>query len=245
MITCPSCGAETQLPSGERLVSCAFCGSSLYVDRGDAVSRYRLPRLLDAAQARAALARWMAGNETVKDLDRKSRVSELVPVAFPVWMFRSDAGGGRVFVEPAAPTPIPEIADLEVPAGELVADREGEASEETVEPTIPAATARGWLEGRGVESFSETALVRLPLWRARYVFAGREYQALVDGSTGRVLATVFPEKAESPFFLVAILGLIVFGVLGLAISHPLTKLVAFAVAAVPLWLLAFWVARRV
>ncbi len=43
----------------------------------------------------------------------------------------------------------------------------------------------------------------------------------------------------------AVLGLLVFGVLGLAISHPGLKLLAFAVAAVPLAALAWWVTRRV
>ncbi len=60
-----------------------------------------------------------------------------------------------------------------------------------------------------------------------------------------MLASVYPEKAESPYVLVAILGLLVFGILGLAITDPVVKLFAFAAAAVPLALVAWWVTRRV
>ena len=54
-----------------------------------------------------------------------------------------------------------------------------------------------------------------------------------------------PEKAESPYFLVAALGLILFGVEGLLISNLVAKFVAYAITAVPLTLLAYWVARKV
>ena len=204
------------------------------------------PRLLDRSRAEAALKRWMAGNETVKDLDEKARLESLEAVEFPMWLFRT---GGRdreaVTVEPAAPIPIPDVADLEVPAGRLEPYRGAEEGAESIAPTIPLATARSWLAERGAGEPSESSLVEVPLWRARYRFEGASYQALVEGSTGRVLASVYPEKAESPYVLVAFLGLVLFGVLGLAVSHPLVKLVAYGIAAVPLSLVAWWVTRRV
>ncbi|MCH7664819.1 MAG: hypothetical protein IH936_02685 [Acidobacteria bacterium] len=48
--------------------------------------------------------------------------------------------------------------------------------------------------------------------------------AIVEGSTGSVLASVYPEKAQSPYILVAILGLILFGIEGLIITDPFLKL---------------------
>ena len=71
------------------------------------------------------------------------------------------------------------------------------------------------------------------------------YRALVEGSTGTVLAGVYPEKAESPYVLIAVLGLLLFGIEGLAISNLVVKLLAYAVTAIPLTLIAFWVARKV
>ncbi len=248
-VVCPQCGGENDLPSGERILACVFCGAALFVDRSAVVSHYRLPRLVDEAKARAELKRWMAGNETVKDLDRKSTVEAIHAVSFPMWMFRTHGkDGGKVYVEPAAPTPIPALADLSVPAGRLEPYRpggEGGTAIEAPRATVPLETARGWLADRGVSRITETALVEVPLWRVVYRFGGHSFQALVEGSTGRVLAAVYPEKSESPYVLVALLGLVLFGLEGLAISHPLWKLLAYAVTAVPLLLLAWWVTRKV
>jgi hypothetical protein len=241
-LACPQCGGVSPLPSGQRLVVCGFCEATLFVDRSAVVSHYQLPRLLDAEQAAAALRRWMAGNDTVKDLDQKATLTAVEPVAFPVWLFRGRTAAGEVArVEPAAPTPIPQLADLKLPAGQLTPYR-AEAVE-SVAATVPLETARGWL-GQDVQVL-ESALVALPLWRCRYRYDDEEFTALVEGSTGAVLASVFPAKAESPFYLAAGLGVLVFLGAGFAIGNPLLKMVAYGVLALPLALLHYWVARKV
>lgn len=269
MVACPQCGGESPLPSGTRLVECPYCDASLFVDRSGLVSHYRVPRLLDAGQAEAALRRWMGGNTTVKHLDRDARLQRLTPVSFPVWMFRVRRPDGEVVrVQPAAPTTEPGLADLQVPAGRLEPYRPPEEGEvghrgtsetpsavaatvpvpvEGIEARVPLETALEWLGQRegGAPEVSETALVHLPLWRAEYGYQGEGYAALVDGSTGAVLASRFPAKSEGPFWLVAVAGLSVFVAEGLLLSHPLLKAVAFGITAVPLFLLAFWVARKV
>lgn len=246
VVLCTQCGGENQLASGRRLFQCQFCDATLFVDRGGVVNHYRLPALLGEDEAKAALRRWMAGNQTVKDLDKKSTVGKLTPVSFPMWLFRVRHGGGEeAYVEPAAPTPIPQIADLKVPAGKLQPYSGGDGDSEALEATIPLETARGWLDQRGVGEPEETALVQVPLWRCSYSYGGAEYEALVDGSTGAVMAAVYPEKAESPYVLVAVLGLILFTLEGFVISNPAIKLVAFGITAVPLLFLAWWVTRKV
>jgi hypothetical protein len=246
LFVCTQCGGEGVLESGQRFLTCRFCDATLFVDRSGVVSHYRLPRLLGADEAEAACRRWMAGNETVKDLDSKSVIEGLEAVSFPVWLFRVQAAGGEeVFIEPAAATMIPQLADLKLPAGRLEPFRSAEEGVESIAETIPLATARGWLEQRGHATPTETALVKLPLWRCRYRFEGQTYQAFVDASTGAVMAAVFPEKAESPYYLVAGLGLLLFTVEGLAITNPAVKLVVYAMTAVPLLLLAYWVARKI
>ena len=245
-IACTQCGGENELASGRRLFRCQYCDATLFVDRGGVVNHYRLPPLLGADEARAALRRWMAGNETVKDLDKKSSIGAVRAVSFPMWLFRVRRGGREeAYVEPAAPTPIPQIADLQVPAGKLE-PYSGEAGEvEALDATIPLETARGWLEQRGVGEPEETALVQVPLWRCSYSFDGGGYEALVDGSTGAVMASVYPEKSESPYVLVAVLGLILFTLEGFVITNPVLKLLVFGITAVPLLLLAWWVTRKV
>ena len=244
--SCPRCGAENPLVAGERFPVCAYCDNTLVVDRSGVVGHYRLPRLIDREQARKSLNRWMSGNETVKDLDRKSSLLALEPLTFPMWLFRSRVSGSEtVFVEPAAATPIPQIADLKVPAGKLEPFRQPVDGEETVVATVPLATARRWLAERGIDTVTESTLVEIPLWRAHYQYENTKYQALVEGSTGSVLASVFPEKAESPYVLVALLGLFLFGIEGLLIGNLFAKFFVYAVTAVPLALLAFWVTRKV
>ncbi|MDX1503595.1 MAG: hypothetical protein R3325_14650 [Thermoanaerobaculia bacterium] len=244
--TCPRCGGESPVEAGERILVCPFCDTPLYVDRSGVVGHFRVPRLLDREQAAAALRRWMAGTRTVKDLDRKSSLDGLDRVTFPVWMFRTRARGEEmVFVEPAAPTPIPQLADLDLPAGRLEPFDRAEEGAEAVPATVPLETARGWLDQRGARKVTETALVEVPLWRARYTYRGEGFQALVDASTGQVLASVFPEKSESPYVLVGLLGLVLFGGLGLLISNPLLKLLAYGVVSLPLLLIAWWVTRKV
>lgn len=245
-VLCSQCGGENDLPTGNPFVTCGFCGTTLFVDRSQVVGHYSLPPLLGSEEATAALRRWMAGNDTVKDLDRKSEIVEVEPISFPVWLFRTVLGGGEeVHFEPAAPTPIPEVSDLSIPAGRLVPYRSEQDEMDIVDVQVPLETARGWLEQRQVGEIRETALVRVPFWKCRYRYEGTSYLAAVDASTGAVLAGVFPEKSESPYFLVAALGLILFGVEGLLIGNLFAKLVAYVITAVPLTLLAYWVARKV
>ncbi len=245
-VSCPQCGGESPLLSGQQLLRCRFCDATLFVDRSGVVSHYRLPALLDRDQAEAALRRWMAGNETVKHLDRKSTIESLELVSFPMWMFRARADRGEeVHVEPAAPTPIPQIADLEVPAGRLEPYQEQEDSATAFPVTIPLETARGWLDQRGIERVTETALVQVPFWIGHYLYEGQRFRALVEGSTGTVLAALYPEKAESPYVLIVALGIFLFGVEGLLIGNLALKFIAYLLTAVPLTLLAMWVARKV
>ena len=245
-VECPQCGGENRLPSGERRITCGWCDAAIFVDRGAAVSHYWLPWLLDREQAQAALRRWMAGNETVKDLDRKSDLRDAERLYFPLWMFRVEGpGGGRVFVEPAAPTPIPQLADLEIPAGELRPAPPADATAPEVPVSVPVETARDWLAERGFRETTESSLVRLPLWRCRYDYHGAGYEALVDGSTGSVMAAIYPEKAESPYYLTAAVGIVLFLAEGLLIQNPIAKLAAFAITGLPLALVAYLVTRKV
>ena len=190
----------------------------------------------------------MAGNDTVKDLDRKSNILAVDAVTFPMWLFRWRKGKREsVTVEPAAPTPISVLSDLSIPAGELDPYLGPEEGAEAVPIAIPLETARSWVEQRGVaaDEVTEVALVEIPLWRASYEYSGDAFHAIVEGSTGGVLASVYPEKAESPYILVAILGLILFGIEGLIIVNPFLKLAVYAVTSVPLLLLAWLVTRKV
>jgi hypothetical protein len=133
---------------------------------------------------------------------------------------------------------------LRVPAGQLVAYAAEEGVAETA-AAVPLETARGWLVQRGTAAPRETALVHVPLWRCEYAYGGQTWSALVDGSTGAVIASVFPAKSEAPYRAVAAIGLVLFVIEGLAIGNLFWKLVAYAVTAVPLLLVSHLVTRKV
>ena len=245
-VDCPQCGAANETPSGRSFFPCAFCDATLFVDRAGVVQYYQLPRLLNADAARASLMRWMAGNQTVKHLDRKSTIAPPGALSFPMWMFRTRRRAGEeVYVEPAAPTPIPQLADLRVPAGNLVPYRGSEDGSEVIDAVVPASVAREWIDQRGIGQIHETALVRVPFWKFEYSFSGNGYQAMVDGSTGEVLAAIYPEKSEAPYYLVGVLGAVLFGIEGILISNLIVKFLAYAITSIPLALVAYLVTRKV
>ena len=85
----------------------------------------------------------------------------------------------------------------------------------------------------------------LPLYRTPYSWQGRTYQAAVDAISGKVFPADFPSKAESPFVLVAVVALIIFGLEGLVISNLLYKIVVYLISAVPILGIAWLTSRKV
>jgi predicted RNA-binding Zn-ribbon protein involved in translation (DUF1610 family) len=71
-LTCAQCGGELHPDEGQIFLTCPFCSSTVYIDKRRVVFHWYLAPTLDEAKARGALSRWMAGNQTVKDLDRKA-----------------------------------------------------------------------------------------------------------------------------------------------------------------------------
>ncbi len=251
-VACPQCGGENVLPSGTALLLCTFCGASIFVDRSQVVIHYRVPRLIDEPQARESLRRWMAGNDTVKDLDRLATLGALTPLSFPMWLFRfQDGGGESVVVEPAAATPIGELADLDLPAGKLEPFGTGEERVESIAVTVPLGTAKGWLTQRtalkpgAAGQLAEQALVHVPLWRCEYQYQGKPFVALVEASTGRTMASIFPAKAEAPYIAVAALGFVLFLIEGFVFKNPFLKAFVYAATSVPVLGVAYWVTRKV
>ena len=93
----------------------------------------------------------MAGNQTVKDLDKKAQIGGSTFEYFPVWYFKRRDPDGReqVLLEPAAATAISEIRHIQLPAGDLRKYEDGlDAQAHT--PTVPLDAALAWLAERQV-----------------------------------------------------------------------------------------------
>jgi len=267
VISCSQCGGELHPDEGQIFLTCPFCGATIYLDKSKVVFHWFLAPTLDEKEARASLARWMAGNQTVKDLDQKSRVVGQSFNFFPLWYFkRRVQGKEQILLEPAAATSVTELRRLKLPAGDL-RKYDPTLEPQSQPPSVPLDTALGWAlpeegqpggNGRAQSEALETALVHIPLYTFKYIYQDRTYTALVEAATGATLANLFPAKAEAPYMLAGgltalvflclatfpVIGALVDGQSGLTIGAGLCA--GLGILAVPaLFALAAWVAAKV
>lgn len=261
VLTCTQCGAELHPDEGQIFLTCPFCDSTVYVDKSRVVFHWYVAPTLDEAKARASLARWMSGNQTVKDLDRKSSIVEVSFTYFPMWYFkiRHSRSGEEIRMLPAAATAVSEIGHLNLPAGDL-RRYESELDAQAQTPTVPLQTALQWM-GNGDDASAnilEQSLVHIPLFTIKYSYQGRLYTALVEAATGGVFANIYPAKAEAPYLLAGGLTALVYlclafipvfsglaeGSQGAGIGFAICAVAGLA-AAPALFALAAWVAAKV
>jgi hypothetical protein len=248
-VSCTQCGASIEPRADERLLVCPFCSTALVLDGSATLFHEKMLPTIAAEQVPAHLRRFLGGSSTVADLDRKARLEDPQLEYFPFWAFTiSEGGRERVVLEPAAPSSLQGLQGLDLPAGTTKPMTDDDTSGiPVIEPEVPAETAREWLRTRfGDEtSVRKTVLYHLPLYRTPYSWKGQTYQAAVDAISGKVFPADFPSKAESPFVLVAVFALIIFGIEGLVISNPLIKIVVYLISAVPILGIAWLTSRKV
>lgn len=262
VLTCTQCGGELHPDEGQIFLTCPFCSSTVYIDKARVVFHWYLAPTLDETKARGALARWMAGNQTVKDLDRKARIGEAAFQYFPMWYFKRRLSGGQEQIDlmPGAATAVSEIVHLRLPAGDLRKYNQ-DIDPQAVAPTVPLQAALEWLaagQPAPVGEIAEQSLVHVPLYIFKYSYQGKAYTALVEGATGEVIANIYPAKAEAPYLAVGGLAALVYlclalfpvvggladGSSGAAVGLGLCA-AAGLVAAPVLFVLAAWVAAKI
>ncbi|MBN1178911.1 MAG: hypothetical protein JXD18_06850 [Anaerolineae bacterium] len=258
---CTQCAGELHPDEGQMFVTCPYCSSTVYLDKSRVVFHWYLAPTLDGQKARAGLARWMAGNQTVKDLDQKVGDVRQGFHYFPVWYFKRRRSGGKeeILLEPAAATSVSEIKRVRLPAGDL-RKYDPALDDQAQPPTVPLDAAMNWLKERQIQpdEIVESALVHVPLYVFKYVYNKESYTAVVEGATGTVLANIFPAKAEAPYVAVAgltagtflclatlpIIGALAYGGEGLGIG-VLAMLGLGLLALLALFVLATWVASKI
>ncbi len=212
-LNCTQCGGELHPEEGQIFLTCPYCGSTVYLDKSQVVFHWYLAPTLDQTQARASLARWMAGNQTVKDLDQKAKLGDQSFEFFPIWFFKSQGQDGKenIWIEPAAATSVSELRSLKLPAGDL-RKYDPSLDSQAHTPSVPLDAARKWLSERqsGQNKIAEQALVHLPLYTFKYTYLNQPYTAVVEGGTGGVFANIYPAKAEAPYLLAGGLTALVF-----------------------------------
>jgi DNA-directed RNA polymerase subunit RPC12/RpoP len=210
---CTQCGGELHPDEGQIFITCPYCSSTVYLDKSRVVFHWYLAPTLDEDKAQGYLARWMAGNSTVKDLDKKSKLLARSFAYFPMWhlKYRTDEGKEGSWLYPAAATSVTEIGQIRLPAGDLRKyDQSVEAQSQP--PTVPLETSMHWFAQQGIskEQVIERSLVHIPLYFFKYSYQGDHYSAIVEGATGEVFANIYPAKAEAPYRLVASLAALTF-----------------------------------
>ena len=259
---CTQCAGVLHPDEGQVFLECPYCGSAVYLDKSKVVFHWSLQRTLTPSAAEANLRRWMAGNDTVKDLDRKSTIVATTFRYFPLWYVKErdeTTGKDRVFVDLAAATSISEIKKLDIPSGDLQ-KYDSALDADAVPPSVPFQVMLKWLEIRGAlpHEIAEAALVHVPIYVFKYQFGKQTYTAIVEGASGKVFANIFPAKAEAPYHLVAIVSTIgfliisAFPIIGFATAGGagaatgvLACLVAGALFAIHVFALAVYVSAKV
>jgi LSD1 subclass zinc finger protein len=205
-ILCRQCSAPLPIEQGSQFVTCEYCGTTNVVEKGQTVFHYAVQATVDEAEGMAALRRWMAGNETIKGLDREAKVEQPHFEFFPMWLVRRRRDGQEtVFLEPAAALAVSELKHLTVPAGDLRPYDETVAGD-VVKATVPYKAMLSWLKDEhGVQpaEIHEVAIVHLPVYHIWYVYKDRRYLALVDAAAGRVFTNIYPAKWEVPYLTIA------------------------------------------
>ena len=248
-IICTQCGGSVKLAEGARFAICPFCGSALYLDRSKVVFHFVISPTISQEEAQGKLRRWMAGNETVKDLDVHAAIVQQELIYFPMWRFVvSDPAGDREISEPASSFSISEIKTIPLSGGDLKFYSPAEFQGITLkEPEVLLESAMHWLQNQqGIqrEQIRETNLIHIPFCTFKYRFKDKVYQAVVDAISGRVLASVFPAKDEIPFIGIACMAAIAFFLAGIISPNFLVRLILFIVVAIPFAFIANGVVKR-
>jgi len=216
-LTCSQCGGELHPDEGQIFLVCPYCGSTVYIDKSRVVFHWVLIPTLDQEKAKAELMRWMASNQTVKDLDRKATLTGVAFEYFPVWYFKRRQKDGResIILQSAAATSTTEIKNLKLPAGDLQKYASSIDSQARL-PTVPLEAAYTWLvqEGTPRNEIVEQSLVHIPVYTFKYGYQGNPYTAVVEAGTGSVFANIYPAKSELPYRTMGLITALIFLCLG-------------------------------
>ena len=221
-LLCRQCSAPLPVESGSQFVICSFCGTTNVVEKGRTIFHYAVKTTVKEDAAEKALRRWMAGNQTIKGLDRKANILAPRFEHFPMWLVRISVGDQeKIYLEPAAALSVSELKHINIPAGDLE-PYDVELDGTAVPATVPFEAMMGWIKDEHQlenSSVKEVALVHVPIYIFKYDFDDRQYTAVVDAVSSQVFANIYPSKREVPYLA---LGALAFAIYFCAALIPAT-----------------------
>lgn len=216
---CQQCSAPLTVEQGTAYTECQFCGATNVLDRGRSVFHYVVRETVRQEDAEAMLRRWMGGNKTVKDLDKKAIISQIHFQLFPMWLVRvGQQQDEAVLLEPAAAISVSELKQLKVPAADLE-PYDAIPGAEAVVATVPYNAMLNWLADDyrvQPDAIREAAIVHLPIYLIKYSYKSRSYTAVVDAATGEIFCNIYPSKWEAPYQMLGAIAFVVYFLAALA-----------------------------
>lgn len=247
-VPCTQCGGSVELAQGILFFSCSYCKSALYLDPSGTVFHFVISPLISFEESSGKLKRWMAGNETAKDLDVHAKVTHHELMYFPMWRFVTREGGlDREFSEPAGAFVIPDLQKIPLSGGNLKFFNPEEFADKPLrEPEVLLESALQWLSARGVqkENVKETNLIHIPFYVFHYTFKGEEYRAVVDGVSGRVLAAIYPARLELPFVSLTAVACILFFLEGVLSPSFIIRIFVYFITMIPVGIAAYTIVKK-
>jgi hypothetical protein len=206
LLKCTQCGGQLNPEEGQRFLVCPFCSTSVYIDPSKVVFHWYLKANLAEEATKSILLRWMSGKETAKNLEEQAHIFDVSFQYFPLWYFKTLRQGQEIiYLQPAAATATTELKHLSLPGGDFEPFNNS-LTPEAHTPSVPLQTALDWVRRESPNlQFLEIALVHVPIYSFKYDYKDQVYTALVEASTGRVLANIYPPRKRLAYFLTALL----------------------------------------
>ncbi len=201
-MNCPKCGAPFEYEPGMRFKKCDYCGTMIYIDKSRVMFYYIIPFTINENQVQSVFRRWASGPKMAKGLEN-SKIKSIKAMYFPVYRFVRDVNGKeKVLVKPAKSTLLPGLTNLKVPPGDMkIFDSTFNAGNaEIVQPDLTMDTYLPTLPGTG----KEQEIVFFPIYEIRYEFQGKEYNVVMDGSSGEIFTSYYPPRSSVPYMALAI-----------------------------------------
>jgi len=227
VVRCANCGAKIPLERDEALLTCGFCGSTLFFDRGRTFLQFLIPPLVSPARARDLLAQDLAQREIGGTL-----VKSCEGLLLPFWGVRGES------LQESLPafSPVPTaLSGYKLPSSGAVVYG-GTAPPGYEAAPCGEASSACW-EGRpDVASFG---LYMVPFQRIVYAAGPAEYAAWIEAESGRVYLASTPPSLTAAisrrfwtvlaclFGLFTAEGLLVPGFLASAAAIAVTGAAAF------------------
>lgn len=174
-VRCRLCGGDNTVRPGQKMVTCAFCGSALAVGERDGPERLILPHERRDESAVEVLVSSLAARQLALPGKRPEVSFAFVPYA----MIAGDEGDYRTRAIGAAPRAARELPDP--PAGAWRFFDEALAGDEEIVPAgdLPDGAVR---------------ILWIPLYTVRYRAGGKQWTAAIVADSWRVLQAARPPK---------------------------------------------------